>query len=1267
MRIYGQGSEGSHFRFIENKGQWDRKVLFSADLGNGQLYIEKDGFTFSLIDPDSKPHQHDKDHGIGEPGLEPEGKIKGHAYKLEFMGSKKEVQILQENILPEYFNYFKGNNPDHWVSKAKASTKIHFKELYPGIDLLVYTRNGHLKYDFELSPDSDPSLIKFRYDGIDLIKLRNNQLELFTHAGKVVESSPVAFYEDGGQKINCIYKKNQDHFSFEFPENYDPTQKVVIDPELIFSTYSGSLADNFGFTATYDADGFLYSGSIVFDNGYPTTLGAFDRTFNGGNVDVAISKYDTTGTFMVYSTLLGGVGDEMPHSMVCNAQSELYVFGTTGSWNFPVTAEAYDQTFNNDFSTLDSSKSRYLFGISTSYPIGCDIFVSKLSADGGGLEASTYLGGSKNEGLNSSTFVFYNTSSPYAEGGFVDTLRYNYADEVRGEIDIDQNNNIYIATCTNSEDFPIVGNTYQQNYSGGRLDGLIIKLDNDLKNIIWSSYLGGSKSDAIYSLTLDNLGGVYVTGGTASEDFPVTAGVVAENYMGGRTDGFISYLDEMGQNLLSSTYWGSDEYDQSYFIETDFLNYVYIFGQTEGKGSTFIKNADYSIPNSGQFITKFSPLLDSVSWSTVFGTGSGGPDISPTAFLVDVCRKIYLSGWGGLTNQHYFLTNNAGYTTGLPVTSDAFQSTTDGSDFYIMVMEDDASALHYATFMGGPLSAEHVDGGTSRFDKKGKMYQSVCAGCGRHSDFPIKPGNAHSSTNNSLNCNNAVFKFNLELPAVVADFDVPDIGCAPFFVKVNNRSLEQENTQFFWDFGDGYTSTEKNPSHLYNKAGRYTIKLKLQDVGTCNLEDSTEKEIVILADTSYSLPPENICPGQSVQIGILPKGIDTITYRWQPDTWLSDRFTSNPFSTPESSINYSLLISNGVCTDTINQSVILHPVDVTAKDDFKGCSTDDIELDAFASGNPNNYHWSNYPDFSDRINIDSTKAEFIVNPIGKENTYYLRAENQYGCSGIDSVKVTLSDLYISVSDPGYICRGNQTEIFAISDLPGDLLQYQWTPEEFIIGKTDTSHVQASPYRSQYFYVTAINELGCTFYDSVLVEVSPVSEYFDRVWSDRDTIYEGESTGLHVRPILPFDYLWTPGESLNDPTSTDPIAKPPVTTDYYVTLTDSRAGCRVDTNLRVFVIPVICEEPDIFVPNAYTPNGDGNNDILYVRGTFIEEMHFIIYDRWGEKIFETNDKNKGWDGTYKGMKVDPAVYVYYLEVKCYGGESYFKKGNVTVLK
>src|SRR5690606_21696571 len=241
---------------------------------------------------------------------------------------------------------------------------------------------------------------------------------------------------------------------------------LIIDPTLIFSTYSGSFADNFGFTATYDSKGYLYSGGNVFALGYPTTVGAFQVSYGGGNIDVAITKYDVTGTNLIYSTYLGGNGSEIPHSLVVNNYDELFVFGTTGSANFPVSANAYDQTFNGGTNITG-------VGMGFVYPNGCDIFITRFNVAGTAIQASTYLGGSGNDGIN-------------VAGG----LKANYADESRGEIDIDKLNYIYLATTTSSTNFPVSPNAFQTTYGGGTQDGLVAKMDNNLTTVLFASYIG---------------------------------------------------------------------------------------------------------------------------------------------------------------------------------------------------------------------------------------------------------------------------------------------------------------------------------------------------------------------------------------------------------------------------------------------------------------------------------------------------------------------------------------------------------------------------------------------------------------------------------------------------------------------------------------------------------------------------------------------------------------------------------------------------------
>ena len=310
-------------------------------------------------------------------------------------------------------------------------------------------------------------------------------------------------------------------------------------------------------------------------------------------------------------------------------------------------------------------------------------------------------------------------------------------------------------------------------YRGGTTDALVCKLNPDLSGLLWSSYLGGEAADAAYSLQLDASNTLYVCGGTASSQFPTTTGTLTPTWQG-NIDAFVARIAPDGSRLERATYLGTDSYDQAYFLQLDGADGVYVLGQS--LGAYPVTTGRYSNPGSHQFIHKFSTDLATTDFSTVFGSGRASLDISPTAFLVDQCDRIFVSGYGGSR----FISGSS--TTGLPVTATAVQRTTDGSDFYLLQLAPGAAKLEYATFFGGYGLQEHVDGGTSRFDKRGIVYQAVCGGCGGGSNFPIPAGaNTFSATNNSANCNNAAFKFDFQPTAISAGPDISVCLSAPLY------------------------------------------------------------------------------------------------------------------------------------------------------------------------------------------------------------------------------------------------------------------------------------------------------------------------------------------------------------------------------------------------------------------------------------------------------------------------------------------------------
>jgi hypothetical protein len=897
-------------KFIQNKRQWPSSIQSMAAIPGGQLLLQPGAFSYCFLDQRKLEDLHDQHHSksseIDQENLLRE-QVSGQLIRAAFLGSNVGACPVPFGEYSEYYNYFLGKDSSTWSANVHAYQGIVYGNFYEGVNLKMYSHGENLKYDFVVSPGADVSLIRWQYQGADEVYLRNGDLVVHTAVAEIIEKKPVIYQLINGEKIfvDGSFELIDGTISFCMEEPYDPCYELVIDPLLIFSTYSGSSADNWGSTATPGERGTLYSSGVTNRVGggfFPTTPGAFQTAY-GGLYDVAIMKYDSTGSQLLYASYLGGSESESPHSLVMTANEELLVLGTTSSLNFPTTATAFDRTYNGG--TLQSNV--------ITYTNGTDIFVARISKTGNQLVASTYLGGSLNDGTNP-------TNSP---------LVRNYGDQLRGDIISSADGSVFISTVTSSLDFPMI-NGFDLTFNGGSTDGVIVKLTSDLSGILWASYLGGAQVDASHTIKIDKLGDLFVAGGTTSADFPVTTGSY-QSIHAGNVDGWIAKISGNGSAILKSTFTGTSLFNQVYFLDLDQQENVYAYGQTQGAFPTTANV--YRNPNSGQFLQKFNNDLSVLIFSTVFGSGTGTPNISPTAFLVNDCNNIYLSGWGGITNSASgFWPSN---TFNMAVTTDAFQRTTSGSDFYLMVLSGDATQLLYATYLGGTTSRTHVDGGTSRFDKGGVVYHAVCAGCAAGnganqptSDFPTTP-NAFSRLNGSQNCNNAAFKFDLstlkaKLQTNSKQLNKPGLNkiCIGDTIVFQNQSIGGQI--YFWDFGDGtkVTKTDRvNIAYKYKSTGTYTVKLKAVDAGTCLGKDSTKTTVLVSNYLGVVGPDLVMCTDAGAQL----QASGGVSYLWRATDKSFTSTQPTPFVNPKATTNYLAFVTdvNG-CTkkDTVAVRVV---------------------------------------------------------------------------------------------------------------------------------------------------------------------------------------------------------------------------------------------------------------------------------------------------------------------------------------------------------
>ncbi len=655
----------------------------------------------------------------------------------------------------------------------------------------------------------------------------------------------------------------------------------------------------------------------------------------------------------LYATYLGGNGNEQPHSMICDAQGNLVVAGRTnspvspggGQTPFPITAP--------------------MSGPGGEY----DIFVLKFNVNGTGIIGSIRMGGSRDDGVNIRP-KYANLGVPGQSDGAYDTRR-NYGDDARSEVILDAANNVYLASCTQSSDFRTVNTGIQTSFGGGgaiiQQDGIIARFPPNLSSVSFCTYFGGNGNDACFVLSLSPANGnLYIAGGTTSTNLPGnTSGTLNPGFQGGATDGFVTEITPNGSAIIRTTYIGTndnnaavDGADLVYGIQFDKFGFPYIMGTTTN-GNWRAQNATFSNPGGKQFIGKLKQDLSGYVYTTMFGTNSASPNISPVAFLVDRCQNVYVSGWGGTleTTKQY---PNAG-TTGMDflITRGAIQSRTDGSDFFFFVLEKDARSQLFGSYFGqiGGFT-DHVDGGTSRFDDNGIIYQAICANCGNANTpgvvFPTTPG-VWGRRNNSSACNEAVVKIEMNFGGVGANIrtiinNLPNAvsGCNPLKVEAFDSLSKAQS--FFWNWGDGSKIDtlygRSDTSHLYNlppgvDERYYNIMLIAEDSNTCNVRDTAYKRIKVstnFATLSFRSQKQAPCTNLSYQFTNLSRAyigsFDNKGFVWDFGDGTTDTgsISYNPVHRYASTGRYIVrlcVIDSFVCNspdcfiDTINLSSIV--------------------------------------------------------------------------------------------------------------------------------------------------------------------------------------------------------------------------------------------------------------------------------------------------------------------------------------------------------
>jgi gliding motility-associated-like protein len=1170
--------------FIENKGQWDSRVMFKASVPGGSLFVHQNGYTvLQHKEEDLKQVQEMIHHRDESSEQDKNFVIHSHAYRVDFEGASPNAKIIADKTQPGVLNYYYGNDQSKWASNCKIYLGITVKNIYPNIDLRYYSGSGSMKYDIIVNPGGKVKDITLAFNGAEGLAVANRMLEIKTSVGTVRELDPYSYqYSDNGKRvIKNGFRVKGNKVSFDI-RDYDESKTLVIDPTMVFASFTGSKANNWGFTATYGPDGSMFGGGIAFGDKYPVTTGAAQTTF-AGDFDIALMRLSSNGSTLMYGTYLGGNGEDQPHSLMSDAQGNLFIAGRTNSTTTPFPLMPAGSTIG----------SNGLF----------DIVVTMLGPTGN-LLSSKRIGGGQDDGVNITSSRGRNS------------LQYNYGDDGRSEIMIDNAGNIYVASSTRSTVFPGTGNAPQKVLKGNQ-DGVILKFSPNVGSLIAASYFGGSGDDAAYVVSVDPANGnVYFAGGTASNNLPgLDANSLSSSY-GGSIDGFVTMFNPDLSGIIRTTYIGTGSYDQVYGVKMDKFGYPYVMGQTADDNWPHI-NANFFQGKGKQFIAKLKPDLSGYVYSTAFGSGASEPNISPVAFLVDRCENVYVSGWGGVIGSF----TSAG-TNGLTSTPDAYiprnysaSRQTDGKDFYFFVLKRNATQQLYGSFYGqdGGL-ADHVDGGTSRFDEDGVIYQGMCANCDPTTPkffFPTTSG-AYAQTNGSGQCNMAMIKIAFNLAGLnsgvqsAINGELRDsAGCVP--LTVDFRDSISNAVTYEWDLdGDGVTdriTTAPNTSYTYMAVRNYRVRLIAVDSNSCNIRD-----------TSFL----------TIRVGDVQALPDFSFEKLMPCTSITYRFTNTTIEPPikpfrDSSFAWDF--GDGSPLVMANGGQVTHA--------FPAPGSYRVRLYIRDTA------YCNAPDYKDTILNISTNVKAIIDPIPDGCAPYTVSAKNASAGG--------QQFTWDFGDPA----SGAGNFSSLSTPP---------PHTYVTPGTYTIRLKA------------VDSSTCNIVDSTSLTIrifsKPVAG-IGTITPQPPTVNTPITfTNTSSSDATNFRWVFGDGESLNTP-SRSPVSHEFNETKTYTVLliAINENGCRDTASRQVDALI----EAAIDVPNAFTPTSGDVNSLVFARGFGIAKLKFTIYNRWGQKVFETENRKEGWDGKYKGVLQPMDVYGYTLEVEFVDGKKATRRGDITLIR
>ena len=580
--------------------------------------------------------------------------------RTRLSGANLSARITGE--APQAFtsNYFVGNDPRNWHSSVPNYGRVRYTDVYPGIDLVYYGKDGRLEYDWIVAPGADPARIRMTFEGTGQIRIdKHGDLVIKAGNSEYRHRRPLVYQELDGRRVPVAgaWTLHGREGSFRIG-NYDHRNQLVIDPPLEYSTYLGGNGLDYAYAVAVDSIGNTYVTGGAGSANFPTTA-PLQSSLKGAE-DVFVTKINPNGSAKMYSTYLGGGGPDEGHGIAVDVQGNAYITGSTGSLDFP--------TKNAIQGTQGGSG---------------DAFVAKLNPSGSALVYSTYLGGN--------------------------------AIDSGSAIALDAAGNAYVVGSTFSANFP-TKNPFQA-AKGAQEDAFVAKINAAGTAWVYATYLGGNNVDEGNAIAVDAAGSAYVTGYTASTDFPLQSPLRGSN--AGSVDAFITKINPAGSALVYSTYLGGSGTDYGTAIAVDSSGNAYVTGPVASDDFPLANPIDNTLGSHAvddAFVAKFNPAGSALIYSTYLG---GGSEDAPYALAIDQAGNVYVTG----------RTNSSDFPLTNPI-----QTTRFAFDMFVTEINAAGSARLFSTFLGGTGSES---GRGIAVDKLGNIH---VAGEGTSTDFPmVKP------------------------------------------------------------------------------------------------------------------------------------------------------------------------------------------------------------------------------------------------------------------------------------------------------------------------------------------------------------------------------------------------------------------------------------------------------------------------------------------------------------------------------------------------